>query len=189
MHDQYTLTTSTGGRINLQSVSPSGISAVDIAAALSKMCRFGAHATRFYSVAQHAIEVAALVPPPLRLAALHHDSHEAFAGDLPTPLKRLLRSESAVYDNVRLRLDDAIASALGLDARDFGDPVIKDADAAVLVWEARTLLADGGRALEVTPSAASLAATLGSTPLSPLAPEEAERAFLEAHNAYTSDPG
>jgi 5'-deoxynucleotidase YfbR-like HD superfamily hydrolase len=59
--------------------------------ALAKICRFGAQTKHFYSVAQHALLVRRLVldagHDDLELIALHHDSHEAFVGDLPTPLK------------------------------------------------------------------------------------------------------
>lgn len=84
-----------------------------MARALSKICRFGAQATAVYSVAQHAVEVAARVPEELRLAALHHDSHEAYVGDLPTPLKLLIRSSSDVYSQLYVRLDEAIGIASG----------------------------------------------------------------------------
>jgi hypothetical protein len=113
--DAFFLTTSSGRSVNLSDPRPEDIFAEDIARALSKICRFGAQATSFYSVAQHALEVAHRVPDALRLAALHHDSHEAFAGDLPTPLKRLISASSPVYDDLCKRLDAAIGSAFSID--------------------------------------------------------------------------
>lgn len=128
----YLLTTSSGRSLDLADPRSEDIELEDIARALSKICRFGAQALSYYSVAQHAVEVARRVPAELRLAALHHDSHEAFAGDLPVPLKLLIRAESAVYADVCARLDRAIGARLGIEAAAFEHPLIKQADEAVV---------------------------------------------------------
>ena len=52
--------------------------------------------------------------PDLVLYGLHHDSHEAFAGDLPSPLKAKLNEEGGgAYDRLCDRLDLAISEAFG----------------------------------------------------------------------------
>lgn len=183
--DAFLLTTSSGRSLDLRDPGPEDIFAEDIARALSKICRFGAQATSFYSVAQHALEVASYVPEDLRLAALHHDSHEAFAGDLPTPLKRLIASRSSVYDDICKRLDVAIGSAFGVDPSAFDHPQVKRADETVRVLEARGLLADGGREVRralgdprwLTVSAIDQSGVFGRI----LSPQEAEEQFLKAH--------
>ena len=88
----HVLTTYSGRQLDLDGCTSDVIFIEDIAAALSKICRFGAQSLVFYSVAQHAvleqhILVTDLQRPDLSLYGLHHDSHEAFAGDLPSPLK------------------------------------------------------------------------------------------------------
>lgn len=96
MDNRCVMNTASGALLDLVNPDPAVIRLEDIAAALSKVCRFGAQTTRFYSVAQHAVLVQRLVVeagrPDLSLAALHHDSHEAFVGDVTTPLKRMLGS-------------------------------------------------------------------------------------------------
>ncbi len=70
----------------------------DIAHHLSRIARFNG-ATRNpgfpYSVAQHSMLVEALMPVtssvPARLFALLHDAHEAYLGDLTSPVQRTIK--------------------------------------------------------------------------------------------------
>jgi hypothetical protein len=66
---------------------PDEIHIGDIAASLSKMCRFGGHCLNFYSVAEHSVHCARHVAEPFRLAALLHDASEAYIVDIPRPIK------------------------------------------------------------------------------------------------------
>ena len=62
----------------------------EIAESLSRICRFNGH-MGWESVATHSIRVARAVghaPPRVQLAALLHDAHEAYIGDIPGPLLR-----------------------------------------------------------------------------------------------------
>ena len=75
----------------------------DIAMSLERIPRFNGHTTfRTWSVAHHSLLVANLVDMAdagvgeegegsLRLAALLHDAHEAYIGDITAPLKVALR--------------------------------------------------------------------------------------------------
>ena len=89
--------------------------------------------------------------PELALAALHHDSHEAYACDLPTPLERRIDAASGgYYSRLCDALDAAIDEAFGISGlRD--DPlaaeVIRAADEQALLIESQDLLHDGGRGL------------------------------------------
>jgi 5'-deoxynucleotidase YfbR-like HD superfamily hydrolase len=110
----HTIDTASGRRIDLDSPDPSQIALEDIAGGLSRVCRFGGQATRFHSVAEHAALVSRLVVdggyPELGLAALHHDSHEAYVCDIPKPLKeKMRREEQTVYEQVCGALDNAIS--------------------------------------------------------------------------------
>ncbi|MFH1495895.1 MAG: phosphohydrolase, partial [Pseudomonadota bacterium] len=72
----------------------------DIAHGLAYQCRFNGQTSAFYSVAQHSLIVASLVPEELRFAALLHDAAEAYLGDMVKPLKVLLPSFSEIEDSV-----------------------------------------------------------------------------------------
>ncbi len=96
--EDHVLDTYSGQKLDLDAPTVETIQLEDIAAALSKVCRFGAQAREFYSVAQHAVLVHDLVTgefgrADLALATLHHDSHEAYTCDVPKPLKDLIDEE------------------------------------------------------------------------------------------------
>lgn len=86
--------------------TPESICISDIAGALSKMCRFGGHCARFYSVAEHCVLVAAHAPQHLKLTALMHDASEAYLVDVPRPVKRQLVD----YSRIETKLMRAIAA-------------------------------------------------------------------------------
>jgi hypothetical protein len=85
----YILTAS-GRHFDLLDPTPDQVCIEDIAAALSKLCRFTGHTSDFYSVGQHCLHVMTLVPEHLRLEALLHDADEAYTGDVSTPTKLAL---------------------------------------------------------------------------------------------------
>jgi len=64
----------------------------EIAHSLAQINRFTGHCKRPYSVAEHSLLVADLArldgaPPLVQLAALMHDAHEAYVGDVASPIK------------------------------------------------------------------------------------------------------
>lgn len=129
---------------------PEQVSVADMAHALSNICRFNGHCSRHYSVAEHAVLVCHLVRERrptdklLALAALHHDSHEAYLGDLPTPLKVDLGGK---YRKFVARADAAIASAVFPDGGllvAMDSDVVHEADAMALRLEARELKVSRG---------------------------------------------
>jgi hypothetical protein len=138
------INTRTGRILDFADPEPASVHIEDVAGGLAMAPRFGGQALRFQSVAQHAVNVSLLVGhlgrPDLDLVALHHDSHEAYACDIPAPLKRLLGDP---YKKVTCKLDLAIAEAFGFDVVEDGSEeyeVIKAADDAIFVLEAADLL-------------------------------------------------
>lgn len=116
---------------------PEEIRIEDIAHALSMQCRYAGHCSKFYSVAEHSIRVAELLPMPLKLWGLLHDAAEAYLVDLPRPIKR--HSEiGALYRVAEESLMRVIAERFGLSWPE--PPEIDAADKALLCWEAMHLL-------------------------------------------------
>lgn len=74
---------------------PEEIDIIDIAHALSLMCRANGHIRHFYSVAQHCLNCckeaeARGLSREIRLACLLHDASEAYISDITRPVKRSL---------------------------------------------------------------------------------------------------
>lgn len=86
--------TRSGRIVDLLHVTPEDINLDDIAWALANINRFTGHARRPYSVAEHSINVARLLPEPIKIYGLLHDAHEAYIGDIGTPMKQALESTS-----------------------------------------------------------------------------------------------
>ena len=139
MNDDPWIETYSGLHFHLFDPDLDEIEIYDIVHALSLQCRFGGHCEAFYSVAEHSVLVSMLVPKEMALAALFHDSSEAYIGDMVSPLK-------ANIDEFR-DVEDAILSKIFTK---FGipyppDPEIKEADRAQLKTEAKYLLPSGGK--------------------------------------------
>lgn len=81
--------TYTGSSFDIMAITPSEIRIDDIATSLSRLCRYGGHCSRFYSVAEHSVHVATYLQGTHKdmLAGLLHDASEAYVGDMIGPLK------------------------------------------------------------------------------------------------------
>ena len=193
-----TIVTRSGAHLDLANPAPGSIVRGDISAGLSGACRFAAQTEIFYSVAQHAVMVADLVevflgeggdPVAPRtaglIAALHHDSHEAFMSDIPAPLKKILPE----YDRIALGLDQAIFEAIGLgsgirdgtfgDLIDRADMVARCVEAEMIIPAAADLvLANAGKVAE---DDLALGREIWGTPL---VPAEARALFVEREDLY-----
>lgn len=143
---------------------------VDIAHALSMLCRYGGHCKNFYSVAEHSVHVSMLVPPEHALVALLHDAAEAYCADVPRPLKKCLDG----YARIEQMNWHAIAARFKLSQ--IMPDTVAHADIAMLFAEQKMLMVaspreDWGMGL-TTPITADVQIKCWS-------PDEAERAFLQ----------
>lgn len=116
--------------------NPEDIEIVDIATALSNLCRFCGHTKFFYSVAQHSVLASYLVDEDIALEALMHDSAEAYTGDLIRPIKKSVSDwvelektiVAAICEKFKLRHDV-------IEGRD-----VKHADDTMLATEKRDIM-------------------------------------------------
>ncbi len=95
------IVTSSGAEIDLLDPDPTSITLEDIAYSLARICRFTGHIRRGielpYSVAQHSVLVARYLENQghgrlVQACGLMHDAHEAYVGDVASPIKKAIRS-------------------------------------------------------------------------------------------------
>lgn len=91
--------------------SPYDIDIVDIAHALSNICRFTGHVSRFISVAQHSVMVSDLCLNH-QLFGLLHDASEAYLCDIASPIKH--DPVFAPYRKAETKLQRMIIEKFGL---------------------------------------------------------------------------
>lgn len=149
---------------------------VEIAHSLARLCRFTGHVDcpGIYSVAQHSVLVSLIVPEPLRVAALLHDSAEAYMGDVNAPLKQLLPD----YKAIEKRVERAIFKYFELQ---WPKPkAIKQADTRLLAAERRDFQPMTREKWEILDGVEPFPAT-GITPMDP---KEAYEYFMYHWELY-----
>lgn len=142
-----TIYTYLGGKIDLLNIAEKDISIYDISTALSHACRFNGNCYRLYSVAEHSIKVLSNVSRKnplhwdLQLAALMHDAHEAYIGDITRPVENgldtILPGCSAALKELKRRVDIAICNYLELPIELLYNDIIIKADKEALGDEFR----------------------------------------------------
>lgn len=151
------ISTVSGRDVPLLNPQPSDIYIEDIAHSLARIARFNGHTLGRvpYSVAQHSVRVmrevrdridgTPLDTPGVLLAALLHDAHEAYIGDIASPVKWAVAAfgEDLGLRTLKSLMDSAIAGAFGFEHRQFDNPVIKWADLVLLGAERRDLMPKG----------------------------------------------
>ncbi len=149
------------------------IDIIDIARALSRICRFNGHlkCDIAYSVAQHSILVSDNCSEKDKLFGLLHDSAEAFSADLASPLKR-----SGAFDNFKY-YENQLQSVIYKKycGSDKEPAEVKEADLRMLSTEAEQLMA---------PLHKDWVLGLKSylIKIEPLQPNEAEKLFMQRFN-------
>ena len=177
--------TRSGGRFYPIDPRAEEVRLADIAGSLSNQCRWTGHTMYHYSIAQHACYVADAVEkimPGLALAALHHDSPEAYIGDMARPWKRML---AVIGTGSLVQISTAENAILGaiFDHLDIQEPsaaqwgIIAQVDNRVLRTEFDQLLPrDDSAAWE------DLGEPVPGLSIERWSPEYAYRRFIEMHD-------
>jgi len=125
--------TFTGRQFHFNDPTPDQIDLMDIAHALSLLCRYNGHTKRFYSVAEHSVLISRWLRAngheALALTGLMHDAAEAYIGDMPRPIKVTLPA----FKTMETAIDTAVATKFEL-FYPFPD-IIKECDSRILVDE------------------------------------------------------
>ena len=125
--------TNSGKRIGLSAVDLDQIDINDIADGVSNSCRFTGQVRLWYSVAEHCMWVADILPPHLRFHGLMHDAAEAYIADLSSPVKRKIGEP---YHDIERVIALAIGQKYGLGDGLVDPPkAVKDADRIMLMTE------------------------------------------------------
>lgn len=160
--------TYSGQAFDLLHPDPRAVRFTDLGISLSRCNRFIGHTAHDvpYSVAQHSYLAEQALPadasPGVRLLTILHDAHEAFIGDIPSPVKMALRAaHPRAIEAVKLlanRVQDAVHRAFGLHPWEWepGDAMaaiaaVKHADMLMLAAEKRDLMAPCDRAWDALP--------------------------------------
>jgi hypothetical protein len=114
MRDEYKgswLATASGGMWSVENPREDQVHLRDIAAGLSRTCRYGgqiSEGAEFYSVAEHSVIMTSwafregvIGARSEALTYLLHDGSEAYFGDMPTPLKALMPGFRALEDRAQ----------------------------------------------------------------------------------------
>lgn len=115
-NDHEFIVTRTGRKFRFPvELRPEDVDVRDIIWATSNVCRFAGHVRKHYSVATHQVLVHDLAEmhgasDAVRRACLLHDASEAYLGDVPSPLKRLLPQ----YQEMEARVEAAVRARFGL---------------------------------------------------------------------------
>ena len=130
--------TFTGKVINPLELTVDDICIEDIAHALSNMCRYNGHVSKFYSVAEHCIIMAATDEfPGWAPWKLLHDASEAYIPDVCAGFKDYLKD----FEEIENRILKVIAEKFGLPELE-GDMLaeVKIGDKEMIYWEAKELM-------------------------------------------------
>lgn len=139
----------------------------DIAHALSLLCRYGGHVSRFYSVAEHCVLMSQAVAPEHALAALLHDATEAYVCDVPRPLKLVLPGYREIEDRVWAAVAQRFGLALELPEE------VKIADTRILLTERNALMPRAERWVQDDDFTPLPVTIIG------LSPDDAEERYLQ----------
>lgn len=118
--------TYTGKIFNYDDMKYENVCIEDIAHSLAFQCRWCGHSKRFYSVAEHSINVSKeFVDSNMQLLALLHDATETYITDMPSPLKHHVFEKIKPFED---KIEKIILKKFNLELNDNIHKQIKKAD-------------------------------------------------------------
>ena len=130
------LVTNSGNLIYINQLERNTYNIEDIAHSLANQCRWNGHTNKFYSVAQHSVEVSHVVYESYQLQGLMHDCTESVIGDIPKPFKDSMPQLVAYEDTLHWHM----FQQFGISYPIF--PAVHIADMGMLLAEAKILFDD-----------------------------------------------
>lgn len=154
---------------------PEDIDIYDIAASLSKLCRFNGHTRVFYSVAEHCVLMAQYslnthLGRRLALEALLHDGAEAYIGDMPKPVKDM----DPIFQEMEAKIYRAVSQKFGIPP--LTTSIVKVWDVAILKTERAAVMPQSNHTWSLPEEVVPLPVTVEGW-----APEVAEFRFLQTY--------
>lgn len=173
-------------KVTLLDLRPDQVRLEDIPNALAQKVRFqGATRLPIYTVAQHCIEGARLLPSAFKLPFLLHEVSEVYLPDIPGPMKAHVLVDAGTtamrWKDLEARHADAVLSALGLDSiRPLLDCAeVKRMDRAMLAAEVEQLLSEPPQEWNLPEKAAPVK-------IFPMSPEQAAVEWMQLFRALTA---
>lgn len=135
------LVTYTGKIFDYENITPDSICLDDIIHAICKLNRFVGHSSRPYTVGEHTYYCWLMaeklgLDTKQKLQVLMHDFTEAYVGDCPSPLKKLLKEFKTIEEKVEHAIWEHFGMPLPTEEE---HKLIKRIDLTMLVIEMRDL--------------------------------------------------
>lgn len=205
------IVTQSAARIDFAKLESSVVRLKDIAHALSWVNRYTGHAAFGFSVAAHSLAVSYYLKrrgesAAVQLGGLMHDAHEAYFGDVSTPLKlyldmvptlRELGITQEQIDKFQLSfkaredaVQDMVARKLGIDVALTRHPAVKQADLIALYVERYALLPPDPEGEGPWPIIAKITPDMCDgmdTPVAGLLPAAVAKVFVSRFHELTAE--
>jgi len=174
----FVMPTWSGKQLHLLSPEATQIEIEDIAHGLAYQCCFNGQTRHFYSVAQHSMLVAQLVPAQHRLAALLHEGATAYLGEIARPLRHLVLEVQLIEKKIMAACSEKFGVA------DFDTPAIRRAHSVALATEYRDLLSHTKKSEDLAEYSAPVPRRIEA-----ITPEEAKYQFVEMLGKILDETG
>lgn len=131
-----------GARFELDSDATADVFLYDVVHGLVRTVRFNGHTSRPICVAEHSLRVETLLErrgygPRVRMMGLLHDAAEAYVGDIPAPVKRMIGpSIRHLESRLQYRIWRALVDMDAAPADIFLPPAVHEADRFAFYIEA-----------------------------------------------------